>query len=86
MRCTHTLTEDSGTFIARATCATGAGSGVEAPAEREEVNKMNAPKMSARLCDKAHGREGKDRSLMRSMQPLSCARGLEFKTGRARRG
>ena len=32
IRCTQTLTEDSGTFIARATCATGAGSGVEAPA------------------------------------------------------
>jgi hypothetical protein len=47
---------------------------------------MNAPKMSARLCDKAHGREGEDRSLMRSMQPLSCAWGLELKTGRARRG
>jgi hypothetical protein len=30
MRCTQTLTADSGTFSARATCATGAGSGVAA--------------------------------------------------------
>jgi hypothetical protein len=34
---------------------------------------MIAPTMSVRLIDKAHGREGKDRSLMSSMHPLSRA-------------
>jgi hypothetical protein len=73
MRCTQTLTADSGTFIARATCATGAGSGVAATADRAQGTRMIAPTMSARLFDKTHGREGKDRSIMRSMHPLSRA-------------
>jgi len=59
MRCTQTLTADSGTLNARATCATGAGSGVDATAEREQRTVMVAPTMSARLIDKAHGREVK---------------------------